>query len=274
MKRGVRSSTAPPAWAMALSAVAVAFFALPVVALASRAPWSRTRSILTSEVALDALRLSLVCSAWATLLSIALGIPLAWLLARTRFPGRSAVLVLCTVSMVLPPVVGGVALLFALGRRGLVGRHLWEWFGAQIPFSTVAVVLAQTFVAMPFLVVTVESALSRRDRDDEDAARTLGSSSWRTFREVTLPAIRPAVTAGIVLAWARALGEFGATVTFAGSLPGVTRTMPLTVYTALESDPEAAITYSLLMVVVSFAVILGLRDRWWSGVANDDRSRR
>lgn len=273
MKRGVRSSTAPPAWAIALSAVAVAFFGLPLIALASRAPWSRTLSILTSEVALDALRLSLVCSAWATMLSIALGIPLAWLLARTRFPGRSAVLALCTVSMVLPPVVGGVALLFALGRRGLVGRHLWEWFGVQIPFSTVAVVLAQTFVAMPFLVVTVESALSRRDRDDEDAARTLGSSAWRTFREVTLPAIRPAVTAGIVLAWARALGEFGATVTFAGSLPGVTRTMPLTVYTALESDPEAAITYSLLMVVVSFAVILGLRDRWWSRIANDERSR-
>lgn len=258
-----RSTSLPPPWIRAVAVVTVVFFALPFAGLVGRAPWRDAWSIATSHASLDALRLSLLCSLTAAALSALFGVPLAWVLARSRFPGRSAVLALCTVSMVLPPVVGGAALLFALGRRGLVGRHLFDWFGLQIPFTTAAVVIAQTFVAMPFLVVTVESALRNRDTSDEDAARTLGADAWTTFRRVTVPAIRPALVAGTVLAWARALGEFGATITFAGSLPGVTRTMPLAVYTALETDPEAALVQALVMIAISFLVLVGLRERWW-----------
>jgi molybdate transport system permease protein len=169
---------------------------------------------------------------------------------------------LCTLSMVLPPVVGGVALFFALGRRGLVGQYLDRWFGVQVPFTTTAVVIAQTFVAMPFLVITVEAALRQLDIRYEEAARTLGASRWFTFRRVTLPAIRPALVAGAVLSWARALGEFGATITFAGNFPGTTQTLPLAVYLSLESNPEEAIVLALVLIVVSFAVLIGLRDRW------------
>lgn len=266
-----RSSALPPPWIVAIASAAVAFFALPFVALVVRTPWSDAWSIATRDTSLTALRLSLVCSFIAAVLSMVFGVPLAWVLARGRFPGRSAVLALCTMSMVLPPVVGGAALLFALGRRGLVGRHLFDWFGVQIPFSTAAVVIAQTFVAMPFLVVTVESALSGRDRSDEDAARTLGAGPWTTFRRVTMPSIRPALVAGTVLAWARALGEFGATITFAGSLPGVTRTMPLAVYTALETEPDAALVQALVMVAISFVVLVCLRDRWWRGASTGAR---
>jgi len=164
--------------------------------------------------------------------------------------------------MVLPPVVAGVALFFALGRRGLVGQWLDRWFDYQLPFTTPAVVVAQTFVAMPFLVITVEAALRQSDRTAEDAARTLGGSSWYTFRRVTLPSIRPALVAGAVLAWARALGEFGATITFAGNFPGTTQTMPLAVFLARETNPEQSLVLSLLMVVVSFTVLVMLRDRW------------
>jgi molybdate transport system permease protein len=162
---------------------------------------------------------------------------------------------------VLPPVVGGVALLLAFGRRGLVGRYLDSWFGVTIPFSTTAVVLAETFVAMPFLVVTVEGALRVADIRYEEASASLGASRWTTFHRVTLPLIGPSVVAGAVLCWARALGEFGATITFAGNFPGTTRTMPIAVYVALETDPDAAIALSLLLLVVSVAVLVGLRDR-------------
>ena len=190
------------------------------------------------------MRLSLVCSAWATGLSILFGVPLAWLLARVPFPGRGAVRALCTLSMVLPPVVGGVALFAALGRRGLVGRYLDQWLGIRLPFTMAGVVVAQTFVAMPFLVVTVEAALRQLDERHEEAARTLGASPWYTIRRVTLPMARPALVAGAVLSWARALGEFGATITFAGNFPGRTQTLPLATYLALESDPPAAIVLS------------------------------
>jgi molybdate transport system permease protein len=164
--------------------------------------------------------------------------------------------------MVLPPVVGGVALFFSFGRRGLFGRWLDAWFGISLPFSTGAVVMAQTFVAMPFLVLTVEAALRQHDTRVDDAARTLGGSRWYVFRRVTLPMVRPALVAGAVLAWARALGEFGATITFAGNSPGNTQTMPLAIYLALESDPEAALVLSMVMIAVSFGVLMGLRDRW------------
>lgn len=256
-----------PIPAMALAIIAVAFFALPFVGLLWRAPWRDAWPLLRSSDAIDALKLSIACSLWSTGLSIVFGVPLAWLLARVRFPGRSAVRALCTLSMVLPPVVGGVALFFALGRRGLVGQWLDRWFDIRLPFTTTAVVLAQTFVAMPFLVVTVEAALRQLDPRFEDAARTLGASRWYAFRRVTVPAIRPALIAGAVLAWARALGEFGATITFAGNFPRTTQTLPLLTYLKLESNPPEAIIISLVLMAVSFAVLIGLRDRWLGGIA-------
>jgi molybdate transport system permease protein len=246
-----------------LAGAAVLFFALPLVGLVWRAPWSHAWQYLTDDGALTALRLSLQCSLWATLLSVVFGVPLAWVLASVEFRGRSFVRALCTLSMVLPPVVGGVALFFALGRRGLVGQHLDEWFGIRLPFTTAGVVVAQTFVAMPFLVITVEAALRQLDMRFDDASRTLGASRWYTFRRVTLPANRPALVAGAVLAWARALGEFGATITFAGNFPGTTQTLPLQVYLSLETNPEEAIVLSLLLIAISFAVLVGLRDRWF-----------
>jgi molybdate transport system permease protein len=251
-----------PIPALVLAAAAVAFFALPLAGLLWRAPWSATGRILGEPEVRQALRLSLVCSLWATATSLLFGVPLAWALARVRFPGRGAVRALCTLSMVLPPVVGGVALFAALGRRGLVGQYLDQWFGYRLPFTTTGVVVAQTFVAMPFLVLTVESALRQHDRRVEEAARTLGANGWYTFRRVTLPAVRSSIIAGAVLAWARALGEFGATITFAGNFPGRTQTLPLATYLSLETNPSDAIILSLVLIATSFAVLVGLRERW------------
>ena len=236
-----------------------------MIGLIDRAPWSDVGTVLRSTTVQQALRLSIVCSLCATALSVLFGLPLAWVLARRRFAGRSVVRALCTLSMVLPPVVGGVALLFALGRRGLVGQWLDRWFGVQLPFTSAGVVVAQTFVAMPFFVVTVEAALRQADVGHDDAARTLGASSWYSFRRVTLPGVRSALIAGAVLSWARAFGEFGATITFAGSLPGKTQTLPLSVYRALGTDPHQALVLALLMVGISFAVLVALRGRWLGG---------
>jgi molybdate transport system permease protein len=249
-----------------LAGLAVLFFVLPFAGLLWRAPWRDAASILRTSESVDALTLSLRTSLSATALSVLFGVPLAWLLARGRFPGRALVRGLCTMSMVLPPVVGGVALFFALGRRGLVGQWLDRWFDIRLPFTTAGVVVAQTFVAMPFLVVSVEAALRQMDVRYEDAARSLGASRWYTFRRVTLPTIRPALVAGSVLAWARALGEFGATITFAGNFPGTTQTLPLLTYLKLESEPAEALVTSLLLMAVSLAVLVGLRDRWIGGV--------
>lgn len=256
-----------PVPALVLAGIAIVFFALPLVGLLWRAPWSSAWSYLTDDTALTALRLSLLTSLLATALSIVFGVPLAWLLARVEFPGRGAVRALCVLSMVLPPVVGGVALFFALGRRGVVGQYLDQWFGITLPFTTAGVVVAQTFVSMPFLVITVEAALRQLDPRLEDASRTLGGSRWYTFRRVTLPAIRPALIAGAVLAWARAFGEFGATITFAGNFPGTTQTMPLAVFLSLETNPEEAVVLALVMIAVSFAVLVGLRDRWFGAAS-------
>jgi molybdate transport system permease protein len=198
----------------------------------------------------------------ATGFCVLFGVPLAWLLARVQFRGRRIVRALVTVPLVLPPVVGGVALLLVLGRRGLVGRWLDSAFGITLPFSTTGVVLAEAFVAMPFLVISVEGALRGADLRYEEAAATLGASRWTVFRRVTLPLVAPGVVAGAVLCWSRALGEFGATITFAGNFPGRTQTMPLAVYLALETDPQAAIVLSLVLLAVSVAVLAGLRDRW------------
>jgi molybdate transport system permease protein len=241
--------------------VAVVFLAVPLIGLLVRAPWRALPRLLTDPLVGEALRLSLLTASMATGISLVLGVPLAWVLARLDFPGRSLLRALVTLPLVLPPVVGGVALLLAFGRRGVVGERLDAWFGVTIPFTTAGVVLAETFVAMPFLVVTVEGALRAVDRRYEDASATLGASRWTTFRRVTLPLIGPSVVAGGVLCWARALGEFGATITFAGNFPGTTQTMPLAVYLALETDPDAAIALSLVLLAVSVVILVSLRDR-------------
>ena len=241
--------------------IAIVFLLLPLAGLLVRAPWRSLPTLLSDPLVAEALRLSLVTATAATAVSLVVGVPLAWVLARARFPGRSVLRALVTLPLVLPPVVGGVALFLALGRRGIVGRWLDEWFGLQLPFTAAAVVLAETFVAMPFLVVTVEGALRAADPRFEEASATLGASRWTTFRRVTLPMIGPSVLAGSVLCWARALGEFGATITFAGNFPGRTQTMPIAVYLALETDPEAAIALSLVLLAVSVVILVALRDR-------------
>jgi len=247
---------------MVPAAVAFAFLLLPLAGLLLRTPWSQLPRLLADPQALTALRLSMATATLATLVSLVLGVPLAWVLARVRVPGISLLRALVTLPLVLPPVVGGLALLLTLGRQGFVGRYLDEWFGITLPFGTAAVVVAQTFVAMPFLVVTVEGAIRAADRGLEEAAATLGAGPMTAFRRVTLPLVAPSLVAGAVLCWARAIGEFGATITFAGSLPGVTQTMPITVYYALETDPDAAIAISLVLLAVSVAVLALLRDRW------------
>ncbi|MEV5462210.1 molybdate ABC transporter permease subunit [Streptomyces cellulosae] len=251
---------------LAPALIGLAFLLVPLLALVVRAPWSDLPEQLTSPAVWDALRLSLICATTATALSLVVGVPLAWLLARTDFPWRSLVRALVTLPLVLPPVVGGVALLLALGRNGIVGQWLDEWFGITLPFTTAGVVLAETFVALPFLVISVEGTLRAADPRFEEAAATLGASRFTAFRRVTLPLIAPGVAAGAVLAWARALGEFGATITFAGNFPGRTQTMPLAVYLALQNDPAAAIALSLVLLAVSVAVLAGLRDRWTRAV--------
>ncbi len=198
-----------------------------------------------------------------------LGIPLALVLARSaQWPAvpRRLLRVLVTVPLVLPPVVGGVALLLLLGRRGLIGQWLDAWFGITIPFTTAAVVIAQVFVAMPFLVFAVEGALRASDRRYELAAATLGASRWTVLRRVTLPLVAPGIAAGALLCFTRSLGEFGATITFAGSLPGVTQTLPVATYLELQRDPNAAIALSLVLMLVSVAVLVSLRDRWVPGL--------
>jgi molybdate transport system permease protein len=240
----------------------LAFLALPLVGLLVRSPWSSLPRRLTDPAVLTALRLSLQTATIATMVCLVLGVPLAWLLARVEFPGRRFIRAMVTVPLVLPPVVGGLALLLVFGRRGLVGAWFDRAFGITLPFTTTGVVVAEAFVAMPFLVIAVEGALRGADTRYEEASATLGAGRWTTFRRVTLPLVAPGVAAGAVLCWARALGEFGATITFAGNLPGVTQTMPLAVYLALENDLNAAVVLSLILLIVSVAILASLRDRW------------
>jgi molybdate transport system permease protein len=232
----------------------VAFLSLPLVAIVARAPWRALVHLVTSPASRTALRLSLECSAGALALSLLVGVPLAWVLARLDFPGKSALRALVLLPLVLPPVVGGVALLLAFGRNGLVPLH--------IAFTTRAAIVAEAFVALPFLVLSVEGALLSLDREFEEVAATLGSRPVATFRRVTLPLMAPAVAAGAALAWARALGEFGATVTFAGSLPGRTQTLPIEVYQQLQIDPDAAVALSVVLLLISLLVLVALRGRW------------
>ncbi len=247
-----------------LGVIGAAVFVVPLIGLATRTPWTRLDELIGSELVVDALKLSLFTSVLAAVISLILGVPLAWLLARIEFPGRRVVRAIVTLPMVLPPVVGGAALLFALGRRGVVGEPLNDATGFLLPFSVWGVVVANVFIAMPFLVVTVEGALASLDGRHEAAAATLGASRLTVFRRVTLPMISPSLRAGLVLAWARSLGEFGATVTFAGNLQGRTQTLPLAVFVALEQDRDTAVAISLVLVAVSLTVLVVLRDRWWS----------
>ncbi|MEU4216800.1 ABC transporter permease [Actinoplanes sp. NPDC026623] len=240
----------------------LAFLVLPLAGLLIRAPWSTLPQRLAEPGVLTALRLSLQTATLATGLCLVLGVPLAWMLARADFRGRRLVRALVTVPLVLPPVVGGVALLLVFGRRGIVGEWLDATFGVTLPFTTAGVVLAEAFVAMPFLVIAVEGALRGADVRYEEAAATLGAGRWTTFTHVTLPLVAPGIAAGAVLCWARALGEFGATITFAGNFPGRTQTMPLAVYLALETDLQTAIVLSLVLLTVSVAILAGLRDKW------------
>ncbi|GAB3915408.1 molybdate ABC transporter permease [Microlunatus endophyticus] len=264
MSRGAGAGRAAglPAVLITPAMIGLAFLVLPLVGLLVRAPWSRTGAILAGSDAWPALRLSLITSTAAAVLALVLGVPLAWFLARPQGRFRSALRALITVPLVLPPVVGGVALFTVLGRSGILGHPLYQLTGFAFPFTPYAVVLSQTFVALPYLVLSVEGALRAADRRYEDAAQTLGARPAVVFWRVTLPLIGPGVAAGAVLAWARALGEFGATITFAGNFPGTTQTMPLAVYLALETDPDAALLLSVLLLAVSIAVLALLRDRW------------
>ena len=261
MSRRIRVRT--PAPVLALGVLAVAMVALPLVGLAVAMPWGRIPELLGEPIVLDALRLSLLTSLLATVICVVLGVPLAWLLARVPFRGRTVVRAIVTLPMVLPPVVGGAALLFAFGRRGVFGEPVADATGFVLPFSIWAVVLANVFVALPFLVVTVEGALVGADERIEQAAASLGAGPLRVIIRVALPAIAPSLRAGALLAWARSLGEFGATITFAGNLQGRTQTLPLAVFVALESDRDAALVISLVLIVISLVLLVSLRGRWW-----------
>jgi molybdate transport system permease protein len=263
---GGRSRTGPVV--AVLAAMGLALLVLPLLGLLLRAPWAELPGLLVGEAVLQALGLSLGTAAVSTAACLAFGIPIAVLLSHSvHWPvvPRRLLRAAITIPLVLPPVVGGIALLLLLGRRGIVGQWLAE-FGVTIPFTTGAVVIAQTFVAMPFLVFAVEGALRSADRRSELAAATLGATPAQTFRLVTLPLVAPGIAAGAVLCFTRALGEFGATITFAGSFPGVTRTLPIASYLAMNSDPDTAIALALVLLAVSLVVLLALRDRWLPGV--------
>ena len=259
------ASRSVPAPLLVPALIAILFLLLPLAGLLIRAPWGRLGAALSGTDATQALTLSLWTATVSTAISMVIGVPLAWVLARSSFPGQRLLRALVTLPLVLPPVVGGVALLLAFSRTGIVGRYLDSWFGLTIPFTPLAVVMAETFVAMPFLIITVEGAFRSADQGFEEAAATLGATRLTVFRRITLPMVAPSLGAGAVLCWARALGEFGATITFAGSFPGQTETMPIAVYYALENDPDAAIALSLVLLVVSVVVLASLRDRWLRG---------
>ncbi|MDT0377932.1 ABC transporter permease [Streptomyces sp. DSM 42041] len=242
--------------------LAVGFLALPLVGILARTPWPDLAANLTAPATTQALRLSLLVSFSALGLSLLLGVPLAWLLARARFPGKAVVRSLVLLPMVLPPTVGGVALLLAFGRRGLLGPWLYDTFGVTLPFSTAGAVVAATFVAMPFLVISLEGAIGGLRPRYEETAASLGATPVRVFLTVTLPMVAPGLLAGAALTWARALGEFGATITFAGNLPGTTQTLPLKVYLLLQGQPETATSVSLLLLVIAMGVLVALRGRW------------
>jgi molybdate transport system permease protein len=270
-----RTGSSRPPWVVIPPALlGVLFLALPTLGLLIRAPWSGLGHIYSHADSADAvdvgaaLRLSLVTSLEATVVSLIIGVPLAWVLARVRVPGMAVVRAIVTMPLVLPPVVGGVALFLAFGRNGYLGRYLWDWFGLQLPFTSYGVVMAQTFVAMPFLIVTMEGAFRTTDRGLEDAAATLGASRTRILTHVTVPLALPSLVAGTVLCWARALGEFGATVLFGGNVVGNTQTVPTAVLTAFTNNLGDAVALSLPLMLVAVVVLGALRDKWLRPIAS------
>lgn len=247
-------SSGVPRWVLVVAAVGAAFVLLPLAGILSRVDWAGFVPLITSDSSIAALLLSLRTAAAATLLCVLIGVPMALTLARTTFPGQGLLRALVLLPLVLPPVVGGIALLATFGRLGLLGGTL-EALGIRIAFSTAAVILAQTFVALPFLVLSLEGALRSAGDRYESVAATLGARPSTVLRRVTLPLILPGLLSGAILSFARALGEFGATLTFAGSLEGVTRTLPLEIYLQRETDPDAAVALSLVLVAVAVLVI-------------------
>jgi len=247
---------------MVLAAIAAVFVALPLVGVAVRMPWSGAWGIVSSGPVRTAVWVSLYTSVLSAVIAVVIGVPLGWWLARTG--GRLIGLVRSVVitPMILPPVVAGIALLSVFGRRGIIGASLFDWWGISIPFTRTAVVMAQVFVSLPFLVLAVESSFRQLDAGLEDAARTLGASPLRVFVTIALPGARTAIAAGAALAWARSLGEFGASITFAGSFPGRTQTLPMSIYELVSTDYPSALTVSFAMMVVSVVVIASLRGRW------------
>ena len=244
-----------------LGSLGACFLVLPIVGLLLRAPWSDIVERLSQPGVGAALRLSLLCSSASTALALVLGIPLAWLLARARLPAKPLIRAIVLVPLLLPPIVSGIGLLAALGRRGFVGQVLDDLFGMRLPFSTLGVIVAVSYVALPFVVVTMEGAFLTVDARLEQAAATLGASPLAATRTITLPLVLPSLIAGTVLAWARSMGEFGATVTFAGNLPGRTQTLPLATFLALENDLDQAVLLSLLLLLPSIAMLALVRGR-------------
>lgn len=254
MMRGSGGYASVPRWVIVLAVIGGAFVLLPLVGILTHIDWAHFWSLITLSSSVDALELSLVTAAASTALCILFGVPIAVVLARTSFPGQGIVRALVLLPLVLPPVVGGIALLYTYGRFGLLGST-FGFFGIQIAFSTAAVILAQTFVAMPFLVLSFEGALRSAGTQYEAIAATLGASPTTVLRRVTLPMLGPALVSGAILSFARALGEFGATLTFAGSLQGTTQTLPLDLYFQLENDPTAAVALSLVLVAVAILMV-------------------
>jgi molybdate transport system permease protein len=251
-----------PRWLYVPAALGAVFVLLPLVAMVTRVDWGGFGGLVTSESAREALWLSLRTSACSTLLCVLVGVPMAAVLARTDFRGQGVVRSLVLLPLVIPPVVSGIALLYTFGRRGLLG-HTLDVLGVEVAFTTAAVVMAQTFVALPFLVISLEGALRTAGQRYEVVAATLGAAPATVFRRVTLPLVLPGLLSGAVLAFARSLGEFGATITFAGSLQGTTATLPIQIYLQRVTDPDAAVALSLVLVVVAVLVI---------GVARTGRS--
>jgi len=251
-----------PAVLVLPAAVAVAVLAVPLVAMVAATDLAAVPGLLASEALRDALWLSVSTSTVAMAVCCVLGLPLAWVLARVEVPGRRLVRALVIVPMVLPPVVAGIALRAAFGRSGLLGEPVLDATGFAFPYTTWGVVLAHVFVALPFVVISIEGALRSAGVEHDAAAATLGAGRWLTFRRVTVPLALPGIAAGLVLGWARSLGEFGATITFNGNYPGTTQTMPTLIYTERQADADAALALSLVMLLVSVGVLVALRDRW------------
>ncbi|NNC91444.1 MAG: molybdate ABC transporter permease subunit [Acidimicrobiia bacterium] len=243
-----------------LAVVGVSLLLVPLVGLLIRVPWSGLGGDLTGSG--DAVRVSALVSVLATVVAVGLGVPLAWLLARGNFSGQSVLRAAVLLPIVLPPVVSGVALLASFGRSGPIGAFLEDLLGVTLPFTIAGAVIAAAFVALPFVTLVAEAGFRSVDRDLEDVAATLGAGPWRRFRRVALPQAIPALAAAVVLGWARALGEFGATVTFAGNLTGRTQTLPLAIFSELERDPEAAFSLSLILVAISLLVLTAARRNW------------